>query len=675
MAQLPTLLAFDHRFVPEHLRLQKRWVLWIAKWIEKRRKYDKVPVFARPPHHGLSTNEPQHWLSYDDALSAYLVSTPGTFAGLGYVMTHVHGVVGVDLDHCVVDGVVQDWALVIVRTINSYTELSPSGNGLRIFALSDMIDGDFSNHEVGIEGYVGTSARFLTITGQHLPGTPPELQIVPEETMAALRRQYAPKRVKVNAAPMPDIEDELLIQDWRDYSLQSNVTDFLESGTATDRSAMVQRAARLLFAEGLDAPDVFNILIHNEHAMAVALDHRRQSYDRALDYVWAEHCLKPEAKQMARVAEFEALDPAIETVAAPEIIAAPMFEPLPPEPKTANMFQLTTVQDFLHRHPPKWLIKKVLPQAALGVLFGESGSGKSFAALDMAMATARGIDWRGRKVKRCRVAYIAAEGVGGFRNRVDAYTRANNLDPQEFRDWFRIIERAPNMMEKKDALELAKALLAWGHVGLVVVDTWAQVTPGANENAGDDMGKALGHCKGLHTATRAMILLIHHSGKDQSRGARGWSGLKAAADVEMEVVHNAGARVLEITKQKDGESGMRFGFVLAKVPLGMDEDGEVFDSCVVQFSAVSEALAPQAIKNPLEGLGPYGVCVMQVLEDFQRDQSTGIEIKAIKEEALRRMPRGDLNTDSRKDQIARAIRKLVKNNVFGVEAGVVVDPE
>ena len=68
----------------------------------------------------------------------------------------------------------------------------------------------------------------------------------------------------------------------------------------------------------------------------------------------------------------------------------------------------------------EWIIEGVLPKAALGDLFGSSGSGKTFLALDMVAAISEGTDWRGLDVVRGRVAYICAEGASGFRKRLRA---------------------------------------------------------------------------------------------------------------------------------------------------------------------------------------------------------------------------------------------------------------
>jgi len=120
---------------------------------------------------------------------------------------------------------------------------------------------------------------------------------------------------------------------------------------------------------------------------------------------------------------------------------------------------------------------------------------------------------------------------------------------------------------------------------LIVIDTLAQTTAGANENSGEDMGKVLAHCRRLHRATGATILLIHHAGKDSSKGARGWSGVRAAVDAELEVRRDNTGRSLRITKQKDGEDGGIYPFTLEPVGVGEDAEGMPISSCVAVESA------------------------------------------------------------------------------------------
>ena len=240
-------------------------------------------------------------------------------------------------------------------------------------------------------------------------------------------------------------------------------------------------------------------------------------------------------------------------------------------------FFIESAEDFANRPSPGWIVKGLIPRAGLGIVYGESGSGKSFFILDLIAAICRGVDWRGHRVTKSRCVYIAAEGAGGFRNRIKAY-KAHH---QARLDDLKMLAAAPNFLLADDIKDLTKAVIQAGGADVIVVDTYAQVTPGANENTSEDMGKALRHCALLHKATGALVILVHHAGKDTSRGARGWSGNRAAADFEIEVLITDDGRMARVRKQKDGRDDAAWGFALEDVNIGIDEDGDVITSCVV----------------------------------------------------------------------------------------------
>lgn len=242
-------------------------------------------------------------------------------------------------------------------------------------------------------------------------------------------------------------------------------------------------------------------------------------------------------------------------------------------------FPVVQAAAFADGKPPAWIVRGVLPDAEIAVVYGESTSGKSFLVLDLGFAVARGAEWRGRKVRQGAVVYVAAEGAGGFRKRLQAYARHHDLDLASVP--LGVIDGAPNLLGN-DWKAIAESVAAFGGAGVIVVDTLAQTLVGGNENAGEDVGKAVAHCKRLHAATGALVVLIHHAGKDATKGARGWSGLRAAADAEIEVVRKDAERQARITKQKDGDDGEVFPFRLQAVHLGVDEEMQDVTSCVVQ---------------------------------------------------------------------------------------------
>lgn len=315
-------------------------------------------------------------------------------------------------------------------------------------------------------------------------------------------------------------------------------------------------------------------------------------------------------------------------------------------------FHVLTCDEFLQGKSPSWLVHGVIPDADLVVIFGESGSGKSFFVLDLIASIGRGEPWRGLRVTQGRVAYVAAEGAGGFRKRIKAYLRQHDIAGI---DLF-VLADAPNFMERSHIADVIAGLNAVGPVKVVVVDTLAQVMPGGNENSGEDLGKVVGHCKAIRSATGAVVVLIHHSGKNAGKGARGWSGLRAAADAEIEIVRIDNDRVATVTKMKDGEDGQEFGFRLLQVPVGQDDEGEVVTSCVVEPSGLDRVDIRKPKKQPR---GKHERNVMQVICDLPGvGGGWPTEIEVI-DEAISYMVDSGRRPDRRRDLVKRALDTLI----------------
>lgn len=313
------------------------------------------------------------------------------------------------------------------------------------------------------------------------------------------------------------------------------------------------------------------------------------------------------------------------------------------------VFRVLSLQEFLAAPPQDWIIKRVLPQAELAVVYGESGSGKSFFMLDMVAAVATGRDWQGHKVKPGRVVIVAAEGAGGFRKRLQAYTMETGI-PQDKID-IGVIDATPNLL-RDDDIGMASAINAARGASIVVIDTLAQSMPGGNENGGEDMGLVLAHCKRLHRETGALVLLIHHTGKDVTRGARGWSGLKAAADAEIEITRSDEQRVARVTKLKDGEDGAEFAFRLPQVVIGIDKDGDPVTSCVVRFES-----APKR-REQREPRGQWEKAVLRHARALLA-KSALVTTKEVIEAAAAAVPVDpDAKRDRRREYVWRALTAL-----------------
>jgi KaiC/GvpD/RAD55 family RecA-like ATPase len=326
---------------------------------------------------------------------------------------------------------------------------------------------------------------------------------------------------------------------------------------------------------------------------------------------------------------------------------------------TAKCRRFVAIPDhqFVERAPLDWHIKGVLPRAELVILYGASGSGKSFLAFDMVAAIATGAAWHGRRTAQSRVVYVVAEGAAGFLNRLKAYAKTHSgCFPG-----LHIIADAPNLLRETDYASLASAIDASGGADLIVIDTLAACSPGADENAAKDMGRVIEHCKQLRKATGATVLLVHHSGKDESKGARGWSGLRAAADAEIEVRRYADHRTAAVTKMKDGEDGGEFAFKLAPVETGVDADGDPVTSCVVEQIAVT----PKATrKEPRPG------SVERTLLDAIRDDpSADQRVPGVIEAAMPLLPQ-PTGRDTRRQHLMRALRTLASKGFITVEGDI-----
>ena len=321
--------------------------------------------------------------------------------------------------------------------------------------------------------------------------------------------------------------------------------------------------------------------------------------------------------------------------------------------EVSERFRVQSAEEFSAGKPMEWIVRGVLPRAELCVVYGESGSGKSFLVLDLCAAVTRGIDWRGQRTAAGRVVYVCAEGAGGFKARLRAYAQGHNCDLPDLPS---VIPDAPNLLEAKDAAALAHGILSWGKPDLVVIDTLSATTPGGNENSGEDMGRVLSHCKFLHNKTGALVLLVHHSGKDSTKGARGWSGLRAAADAEIEITRNEDLRVAAVTKMKDGMDGARLAFKLTTVALGFDPDGDEESSCIVQHV---EEQPQQNIKRAK----PTGAIQIITYELLKRMAAGGsVDVNELGDEVVSELPKPE-GRDERKRYFWRAITGLVSKKL------------
>lgn len=181
-----------------------------------------------------------------------------------------------------------------------------------------------------------------------------------------------------------------------------------------------------------------------------------------------------------------------------------------------------------------YIIKNILPTLSLCCIYGQSGTFKSFLALSLGCSIACGKEWSGHKVKQGAVLYIAGEGGTGVPRRIKAWSKYHNINDSIP---IFIIKRPVFPLVKEDIEELKLACLDAEYefgmkVSLIIIDTLARCLGVSDENLAKDMGAFIAGYDKLKGDTNTSILIVHHTGKDESRGARGSSALTASLDCE-----------------------------------------------------------------------------------------------------------------------------------------------
>jgi hypothetical protein len=281
--------------------------------------------------------------------------------------------------------------------------------------------------------------------------------------------------------------------------------------------------------------------------------------------------------------------------APPDDGTPPLGEPKHVHPKgnVAQTYPLTWFESLVDVVQNPYVVKGLVNAGSLVVVFGESNSGKTFLMLDMALAAARGIRWRGRLTRRTLAIYVAGESANSVQARVAAYRKKH---PALTRLPFAVLGQGVNFLDPAPVNTLIATINAAKseHEAvqvLVIIDTFARAIPGGNENDSQDVGRAVMAADEIRAATGACVAFVHHTGKDPAKGARGSSALRAAADTEILVEKLMGdSRTATVTKQRDLQSGQRMVFELEVVDLAddLDEPGKKVTSCVVRHKGDDE---------------------------------------------------------------------------------------
>lgn len=270
--------------------------------------------------------------------------------------------------------------------------------------------------------------------------------------------------------------------------------------------------------------------------------------------------------------------------------------------------------DSIKDEPVEWLVESIIPKRSFVALYAPPASYKSFISLDLAEAIATGRDWMGYKIpKKGAVLYICGEGHGGLGARVKA-CKIQNKSPDGANLY--IIRAQLNLRSSpEDFAELLNAINEMiaeidEPLELIILDTLMRMSGGNfNENNSEDMGGFITQAGKLQEIFECSLMVIHHSGKDVTKGLRGHSSLLGAVDTELEIARqdsliNAsdasviGNAILTVSKQKDGADSIQIGIEIVLVEIGTSDLGfEITTSLAIRHNQEIAGSTQKGSKN------------------------------------------------------------------------------
>jgi len=282
-----------------------------------------------------------------------------------------------------------------------------------------------------------------------------------------------------------------------------------------------------------------------------------------------------------------------------------------------------------HESGYMWLVEDIFPMGEISLIFGDSGSGKSFGTFDMAMAVARGLKWNGKNTEPGLVVYVAAEAGKGFGKRKLAYSIEHNLQPEAAIPFYLCTKRPDFFASDADLLALIEEIIAVGKtysqkLVLIALDTLSALAPGMNENASQDVSMVRKRLVVLQEKFGVAIVLVHHKPKGGG-SPRGHSSLTADFETTIEFEVAADKRTptggtihrATVRKQREGKAGLKWEFTLPSISVGRNKWGNEETSCaVIPFETSQSNLRDgyRASTNELllmhalyDALGDYGI--------------------------------------------------------------------
>jgi AAA domain len=320
-----------------------------------------------------------------------------------------------------------------------------------------------------------------------------------------------------------------------------------------------------------------------------------------------------------------------------------------------------------------YLVKGLLANTGLAVIWGPPKCGKSFWAADLGMHIALGWDYRGHRVQQAPVVYIALEGRHGFPARVDAFRRHYGVESAPFY----LLPASLDLVAKSGELIASiKAQLGENLPGVLFLDTLNRSLVGS-ESKDEDMARFLAAAEKVAQELGCAVVIVHHCGIDASR-PRGHTSLSGAVESQLKVERTASGEVIvTVELAKDFAEGTEIVSRLERIELGTDADGDPITSLVVlpvegpiQRRATTRKLSPRqqlALAALDECAASNGTPAPANLELPAR--TVVVQVNAWREELYRK---GVLDREAKspREEFKRVRQRLQARGLIGVHDAV-----
>ncbi len=650
----------------ESIKPDHRWLNW--KLVKGR----KEPVYSN----GKKRTKERYNSEFtsDSLLVDYeTASTPG--ANLGFVTGN--GIVCIDIDNAITDGEIHPIAQEIIDSCNSYTEYSPSGNGLHILCKGKLpVCGQkliYDNHDQ-LEKAGGPTfdlfdgGQYVTYTGKYLEGTPKEINYVQNKTVQKFQSRVKSQDPEDKPAQTEKISKQSVSSATEWEQLQRRAKGKLEK--ACER-IMLQPAKQGLGRGKVLWTEAGQLSEYVKYGLLEKSEVVEKLKTAALEQVDGESLGMEEInRQIKRGFEAGGYPVTLEWLRENDDTTSMAKKAVSPKGTKEN-------SRFINLGNPdrevnlniNWLIKGFLPRSGICGIYGDSFTGKTFIGLDVAFAVATGTDYCGLAVKAPGdVLYVAGEDDGGVSMRAHAYRQHHKID---LAAPLYMLPSPEDMSNPKNVEAFVDEIVACGvSPRLVVLDTLATCFGGGDENSTGDMNKFFDGLRTLRDRLGCCVMFIHHTGHKDKDRARGSSVLYAALDAEYMVKKQPKSDFINVrcTKLKNNSTGKLFDglFHIEGVQLGYDEDGDPVSYGV-------------AINDGESEMTDFADCVDQI-KISGRNQKLAVVIVdeelGVTPEELRGLLRGEgLKQQGAYDVVNKLVAKgalIDAGGVLEVASGVVV---